>query len=62
MSRMARNGVPLVQAQRILGHSKPALTATVYTRLDAEDLRGAIEGLPELGGKTAEAGGNQASG
>ena len=46
-SRLARNGVPLVKAQRILGHSDPKLTAQVYTHLDAEDLRDAIETRPE---------------
>ena len=51
-SRMARNGVPLVQAQRLLGHSDPKLTAQAYTDLDAEDLRGAVEGLPALGKAT----------
>ena len=42
-SRLARSGVPLAQAQRLLGHSDPKLTAQVYTHLDVEDLRGAIE-------------------
>ncbi|MEO0631025.1 MAG: site-specific integrase, partial [Planctomycetota bacterium] len=41
-SRLARNGVALTQAQRLLGHSDPKLTAAVYTHLDAEDLRSAI--------------------
>ena len=48
-SRMARNGVPLASTQRILGHSTPALTARHYVDLSVEDLRGAVEGLPELG-------------
>jgi integrase len=42
-SRLARNGVGLVQAQRLLGHSDPKLTATIYSHLDIEDLRAAIE-------------------
>ena len=42
-SRFARRGVPLVHAQRILGHSDPRLTARVYTHLELEDLRGAVE-------------------
>lgn len=54
-SRMARNGVPLVQTQRILGHSDPKLTAQVYTDLSAEDLRGAVDGLPALGEVSATA-------
>ena len=45
-SRMARNNVPLVKAQRILGHSDPKLTAVHYVGLDVEDLRDAVEGLP----------------
>ena len=47
-TRMARNGVPLAVAQRLLGHSDPKLTAQVYTQLDTEDLRGAVERLPTL--------------
>ena len=42
-SRLARNGVGLVQVQRLMGHSDPKLTAQVYTHLDVEDLRSAIE-------------------
>ncbi len=41
-SRLARNGVGLVQVQRLMGHSDPKLTAQVYTHLDVEDLRRAI--------------------
>jgi integrase len=41
---MARRGVPLVVAQRVLGHSDPKLTAKVYTHLEVEDLRVAVEG------------------
>ncbi len=47
-TRMARSGVGLVQAQKLLGHSDPKLTAAIYTHLDAEDLRGAVESLPAL--------------
>jgi integrase len=46
-SRLARNGVGLVQAQRLLGHSDPKLTAAVYSHLDVDDLRRAIERVPE---------------
>jgi integrase len=45
-SRMARHGVKLVVAQRILGHSDPSLTARVYTHLGTEDLREAVELVP----------------
>jgi len=41
---MARRGVPLVVAQRVLGHASPEMTAKVYTHLGLEDLRGAVEG------------------
>lgn len=44
-SRLARKGVGLPQAQRLLGHSDPKLTASIYTHLDADDLRGAIAAL-----------------
>lgn len=47
-SRLARSGVSLVQAQKLLGHSDPKLTAAIYTHLDTEDLRAAIESLPPL--------------
>lgn len=42
-SRLARNGAGLVQVQRLMGHSDPKLTAQVYTHLDVEDLRKAID-------------------
>jgi len=44
-TRLARSGAGPVQAQRLLGHSDPSLTAQVYTHLDVEDLRSAIEGV-----------------
>ena len=40
---MARAGVPLTIAQRVLGHSDPKLTAAVYVDLRGEDLRVAAE-------------------
>ena len=40
---MARRGVALVVTQRMLGHSDPKLTARVYTHLEVEDLRAAVE-------------------
>ncbi len=48
-SRLARSNVPLVKAQRILGHSDPRLTSQAYVALDVEDLRDAIDNLPTLG-------------
>lgn len=41
-TRMVRNGVSLAVAQRVLGHSDPAMTARFYTHLEVEDLRGAV--------------------
>jgi len=40
---LARAGVPLVVAQRILRHSDPRLTANVYSHVDLGDLRGRAE-------------------
>ena len=40
--------MPLVVAQRVLGHASPEMTAKVYTHLGLEDLRGAVEGVSEL--------------
>jgi len=44
-TRLSRAGAPLVHTQKLMGHSDPKLTAQVYTHLDAEDLRGAIDGM-----------------
>jgi integrase len=45
-SRLCRAGVGLVHAQNLLGHSDPRLTAAIYTHLDVEDLRKAVQTLP----------------
>lgn len=45
-SRLCRAGVGLVHAQNLLGHSDPRLTAAIYTHLDVEDLRKAVQILP----------------
>jgi integrase len=42
-TQMARRGVAVGQAQVLLGHRDPRLTMAVYTHLDTDDLRGAIE-------------------
>lgn len=42
-SRLARAGVGLQLAQKLMRHSDPRLTANVYTRFAAEDWREAIE-------------------
>ena len=44
-SRLARNGVGIAQAQRLLGHADPKLTMRAYTHLGVEDLRGAVEAI-----------------
>ena len=59
-TRLARKNVGIPQAQRLLGHSDPKLTASIYTHLDAEDLRGAIAALDTEGpGKRRAAGGER---
>ena len=47
---LARAGVPLVVAQRILRHTDPRLTANIYTHVDVGDLRAGIDrlGIPRL--------------
>jgi integrase len=50
---LARAGVRLQEAQRLMRHSTPILTANVYTRLELRDLRGAVE---RLGGSGAHSG------
>lgn len=38
-SRLSRTNAGLVEAQRLLGHSDPKLTAQIYTHLEVEDRR-----------------------
>ena len=40
-TQMARGGVPLVEAQRAMRHSSPALTANIYTHVQSGDLEAA---------------------
>jgi len=47
-TRLARAGIGLAQAQYLLGHADPRMTAQVYTKLVAEDVRGAVLKLPAL--------------
>lgn len=42
---LARAGVPLAQAQRLMRHSTPVLTANVYTKLGLEDGRSAVASI-----------------
>lgn len=51
-TRLARNGVPLTVAQRLLDHSDPKLTANHYTMVMLKDKAAAVAKLPVLTGKT----------
>jgi integrase len=42
---LARANVGLLQAQQLMGHSDPRLTAETYTHLGVKDLREAVERL-----------------
>jgi integrase len=44
-SRLARNGVGIAHAQRLLGHADPKLTMRAYTHLGVEELREAVEAI-----------------
>ena len=48
-TRLARAGVPVATAQRILRHSDPKLTMSLYTHLGILDTTAAVESLPALG-------------
>ena len=48
-SRLARSGVSIIHAQKLLGHSDPRLTAEVYTHVETEELRSALRAVPKLG-------------
>ncbi len=43
---LARAGVPLTTAQKLMRHSDPKLTANVYTDAALLDLQGAVDALP----------------
>jgi len=45
---LARSGVALQIAQRLMRHSSPDLTSNIYTVLGREDERAAVEALPDL--------------
>ena len=47
-TRLARARVGLVQAQHLLGHSDPKLTARIYTHVGIEDLRHAVDSVAGL--------------
>lgn len=46
---LGRAGVGLTQAQALMGHSDPRLTASLYCHLEAQDLRGAMKRLQDAG-------------
>lgn len=46
---LARADVPLVLAQKLLRHSKPELTANIYTRLEIGDSRRAVANFDDFG-------------
>ncbi len=48
-TNLARGGVALQLAQRLMRHSDPKLTSSVYTVLSRDDERAAITVLPEVG-------------
>ncbi len=43
---LARAGVPLAMAQRLMRHSTPTLTANVYTKIELHDAAAAVARLP----------------
>jgi len=49
-TRLSDANVPLVQAQRILRHADPKLTACIYTKPSSTDLRAALDRAAVTGG------------
>ncbi len=47
-SNLARAGLPLQVAQKLMRHSTPTLTSNVYTVLTVDDERRAVESLPSF--------------
>lgn len=45
---LARSGVPLIMAQKLMRHSDPKLTANFYTHLEIEDLAKEVAKLPGI--------------
>jgi integrase len=46
-SRLLRAGVPLQKVQHILGHADARMTSRIYAHLSVEDLRDAVEAIPQ---------------
>lgn len=55
-THLCASGVPLRTAQAAMRHSKPELTANIYTDPKLLDVAGAIESLPALALDTATGG------
>jgi integrase len=47
-TNLARSRVPLQLAQRLMRHSDPRLTSSIYTVLNSDDEREAVAALPDL--------------
>ena len=56
ITNLARNGVPLVTAQKLARHSTPMLTAQRYTHIDLQDQNVAVDRLPSLQRRLQRAG------
>ncbi|MFN0009331.1 MAG: tyrosine-type recombinase/integrase [Planctomycetota bacterium] len=46
-SRLLRRGVPLQKVQHVLGHADARMTSRIYAHLAVEDLRDAVEAIPQ---------------
>lgn len=53
-TRLAQAGMELQHAQKLLRHSDPRLTASLYTKVEISDLDGAVEKLTPLVGVSTE--------
>ena len=51
---LARAGVSLAQAQKLMRHSTPALTANYYVKLEMDDAREAVGRIDVGGGKSKQ--------
>ena len=58
---LARAGVTLAQAQKLMRHSTPQLTANVYVKLQMDDARDAVAKI-DVGGRRSTAWADAAAG